>query len=118
MRWSHTLTALVAALVILPSLPVHAAKFRTLEIEGLLENPTTGEKMERRILRKGAGAGAQYRVLDALYVIHVQSEDDFEDLVAPTLEGALDSDRPMESLRAAMFAFDDADALLAGPEAP
>ncbi len=109
--------ALAALLLVTISTPAEG-RDRKLEIEGLLANSVSPKKMERKVIRKGAGGGKAYRTLDGMYVIHVPSEASFEDQVAPALEAAIDSERPLESMTATMFSFDDADALLSGPEEP
>ena len=85
-----------------------------LPIEGLLENPdASAEKMERRVLGKGA-AGDSFRILDGLYVLRAPSESAWEDVIGPALEEATESERPIESLKTSLLGLGSG--LLAGPE--
>jgi len=108
---------LTAGLLVALALPGPAlGGERLLPIEGFLAREATPERMERKILRRGASRGSSYLSLSEFYAFRVPSKKSWNDAIGPAIEGALEADRPLESLRAVVQTFDDSNLLLTGPE--
>lgn len=116
MKSIRLLSALAILGAVTAAAPVNAGD-RTVPIEGLLvQDDLDGEKLERKLLRDGIRDANRYRALTGLYVLRAPSKDFWDDQMAPALEDAMDSDRPLETLRGTLLGMEDL--LIAGPQDP
>ncbi|MCO4769544.1 MAG: hypothetical protein KDA24_05890 [Deltaproteobacteria bacterium] len=112
-RWLVSLLALLALCVANPV----TARDRQIEVRGLLvKDELTANKIERRVLKSGIKSANRYRILSGLYVVRAPSLEFWEDQIGPALEDAMESDRPVESLRGTLLNLEEY--LIAGPDDP
>ena len=105
------------ALLALFAVPGEAGAAQSaLEIEGHLARETSSERMERKVLRRSSRVGGDYRALSEFYVFRIPSMATWDGTLGPAFEGALEGERPLESLRSLLMALDDSEVLLAGPD--
>ncbi len=113
-RHARIFGALAALLILSMAFPV-SARERSIEIQGLLvQDDLTGKKLEKKALKSGIKIAHRFRALSGFYVLRAPNLDFWEDSMAPALEDAMDSDRPIEGLRSTLLGMDDL--LIAGPD--
>ena len=114
---SRKVVGATAALLALAMAAPLVARERTIDVQGLLvKDDLSGKTLEKKALKSGIKNAHRYRTLTGFYVLRAPTLDFWEESMAPALEDAMDSDRPVETLRSTMLNMEQF--LIAGPADP
>ena len=113
MRSRRLLGALAALMALSMATPL-GARDRKIDIQGLLvKDDLSGKKLEKKALKSGIKNAHRFRTLTGFYVLRAPTLDLWEDSMAPALADAMDSERPVETLRGTLLGMEEL--LIAGP---